>query len=81
MARRHITEVEQFEKGNRSFKLNTVSTTYSLQIDISKILRSYHLTAELNLPPLHSEAGRLGGLSLIEVQVLVLRDLAAVLER
>lgn len=42
-------------------------------------LRSY-LTAEGNLPPLNSEVGGLGGLSLVEVEVLVLGDLAGVLE-
>ena len=50
-------------------------------IYLSKTLSSHHLTAELNLPPLHGEPGGLGGLGLVKVQVLVLGDLAAVLER
>lgn len=49
--------------------------------NLSKPLHSYYLTAELNLSPLHGEPGGLCGLGLVEVQVLVLSDLAAVLER
>lgn len=49
--------------------------------NLSKPLHSYYLTAELNLPPLDGEPSGLCGLSLVEVQVLVLSDLAAVLER